>query len=456
MLLKNALYVVTMDSKRRVIKDGAVAIEGDTIKDVGKTEDLVKKYRYEDVIDAKDKVIMPGLMNLYTHVMFGFKASMGLNVEHEEVWWKNTMDPWLSSLNAKDIYTHALFGTMQLIRSGITNVLEQHFLNVGCDEILRAAEETGIRIIEGYGARDPPSHGGAAGYGATPEQGRKDMVALIKKWHGKEDGRFSVCPAPSSGCGATPEYLKMCREVANEYKTGLATHSPIYPEPQREFIRKNKLRPLEYLYHHGWLGPDCLLFHCNLVDDFEIGLLKRTGTKVMHDVIPNSVFGIQLAPVPTLLKEGITIGLGQSVSGGKWDMFEEMKATTLMHRANNMYQMTIETYKVLEMATIDAAKACPIDQSKKIGSIEPGKKADMILLRTKDPEMLPILDVINNIVLMCSSHQVDTSIINGKVIMENRKMKNINEEKTINDFVTTVEHIYKKIGAQPDYPVVQS
>jgi 5-methylthioadenosine/S-adenosylhomocysteine deaminase len=236
---------------------------------------------------------------------------------------------------------------------------------------------------------------------------------------------------PSAPFCCTKELLLLCREFASENGLWLNTH---LSETQYEvdFVRKETgKRPTEFLHDIGFLGPKFLAVHCVWVDEGEIRLLKDNDVKVSHNPESNMKLGSGVAPVPEMLRQGITVAVATDGCGSNdnLDMFEAMRAAALMHKLSTLNPKIISAQKVMEMATIDAARA--IGEANELGSIEVGKKADLALIDLEKPHLQPLHDVVRTLVYCANGADIATVIIDGKIVYERRRLRTVNEEKVM-------------------------
>ena len=442
LLIKNG-YLLTLDEQRRVITDGAVAVKDAQIMAVGKTSELEKEYGSYEVLDAGRMIVMPGLVNTHNHVFAmlsrGYNADGGRQ-DHR----KKTRYSWdvstLRDRNKDDCKAAGMLASLEMIKHGITTTQDSHYINFHLDSIDGVAESiqtSGMRIVLGRGSWDAPD--------LAPEDMTEDVDTAVRatrkvldKWHGQAEGRITVRVEASMLAQCSDEMLVATKELADRHGLGWATHlqhrlatAGYDPRKGDESLRRYGGRSVEYLNNQGVLGPNSLLIHCTHVDNREISLLSKTNTPVAHCPLANAWGGNPVvAPVPQMHSHGVTVGLGTDsvVTNDSMDLFQVMKICTLLHKVNmgSTHAMTAE--KVLKMGTIDAAKALTLDKT--IGSLSPGKKADIILLNMDHPGLLPSISPVKNIVYGAGGGSaVDTVIVNGEFLMRDREMLTLNEKE---------------------------
>jgi 5-methylthioadenosine/S-adenosylhomocysteine deaminase len=434
--VKNGL-LITVNKKREIIKDGAVAIKDDKILAVGKTEDLNKEYGNADfILDAKNKAIMPGLINLHYHSHFFTRGLFQSETPDK------TLDellceffyPLAKKMSPEDVHAEAAIAYVDSIKSGTTCVNDIYW-RIGA--LADAANETGLRAVICSEALDIVESENIA----DNEKGflEKNNLAngRIKIWFGIE--WLPVC---------SNEMVMKVRELANKYKTGIHIH---LNESMWEIEKCKKMygkRPIEQAYNLGVLGEDCVAAHCVWVADREMRILKDTKTHVVHNPVSNLILANGFARIPEMQAIGINVGLGTDAPNNNSDMFETMKFASLIQKGFKLdiTQMPYDT--VFEMATINGAKA--LGMEKEIGSLEVGKKADLILVNLRSTKFEPVLlgqlsNIIPNMVYSAHGENVDTSIIDGKIVMQNRELKTVDEEKVIDNAKVTMNSVMNKI-----------
>jgi len=291
LLIENGL-VVTMDSERRVIPNGAVAVADDRIVEVGKTSDLVKEYGSSEVLDASRKIVMPGLVNAHCHMFAMFSRGLGADGQRSARR-RDSSYSWdierLEHFDREVCYSAGMLAAVELIRSGVTTTQDSHYINFhgdAFDGIAQSVKDSGIRAVLGRGCWDAP--------GLTPEELTEDVDTAVKeseraisRWHGEGGGRISVRVEASMLAQCTDEMIQATKELARRHGVGWATHlqyrlatSRTDPRRDNPSLRRYNGRAVECLDSHDVLGPDSLLIHCTHVVGREIAILSRTGTPV--------------------------------------------------------------------------------------------------------------------------------------------------------------------------------
>lgn len=424
--------VLTMDKDNRVIEDGSVVIRGDTILDVNKTGRIERKYKADRIIDARGKAIIPGLINIHLHSW----PAKGIGDEFTLKKWLDTfVHPLHKAVRPHEAYLGSLLSYADSIKSGTTCVMDMfRFMDRSAD----AAEESGIRAVLAPIVSDSdPFH-----------EKFETNEKLIRERNGGANGRIHVwCGVDHTD--SSPELFMKARECANKYKVGIHAHSNESIDDVKLAKKHHGKRPIEYLYDLGILGPDVVLAHCIWLSNREIQILRKTGTSVAHCPVSNMKLADGIAPIPTLMKNSINVGLGSDgiIESNSVDMFNVMRLTSLLHRVNEMDATIMPAKTVLKMATLDGARALGLD--KEIGSIEPGKKADIAMVDMHKLHFTPLLrgeffNVYSHLVYVASNGDVDTVIIDGKIIMKNHALKTVDEDGVIQEANEAVEALLKR------------
>lgn len=457
MLIKNGL-VVTMDPDRRVIRNGAVAIENESIVDVGKTERLEKEYSHMDTLDATNKLILPGFVNTHNHIYQTIMRGLsddGEGRRSSEYRWDI---PLLRGLTKEACYASGMLSSVEMIRSGITTTQDSHYINFhrdAIDGIAESAKEAGLRIVLGRGSWDLQ--------GLAPEELTEDVPTAIseskkvaERWH--DGDMIKVIFEASLLSQVTDELIVETKETARELGLGWGIHiqGPLAshkddPRSKSDSLRQYGGRAIEYLHSLNVLGPNSLLVHCTFTTNREIPILAQTNTPVAHCPCANAWAGRSVVtPIPSMIRRGVNVGLGTdgALTNDSLDMLHTMNFCALIHKVNygNITAMTAED--ILEISTIKAAKALGIDHL--VGSIEYGKKADLVLLDNKSIGMSPALLPIKNLIYSASSSCVDTVIINGKIVLKEKQFSKLVPLETVKIAEKQAQKILEKSGYLED------
>lgn len=420
-LIRNGI-VVTLDEKERVFEDGAVLVENGRITAVGNAPDVEEKGKGDTVIDAKGKAVLPGFIN--THVHSGLIRGTAEDLPLWE-WLRRHVDPKHKALKREDAYAAAKLCYTEMIRAGITSALDMYRYMDRCAD---AAEETGIRAFLAPYVADKP------GYEYFEKQ--EDNEKLIKTRNGSANGRINVLAGLEHLVYCSEEAFYRARELADKYDVGIHTHGEESLEMYERLSKEHGKRPIEVFRDYGILGPKTVLAHCVWLSPAEIEILTKTKTSVAHCPVSNMKLASGVAPVPELIRRGVNVGLGSDgvKENNRLDLIQEMKVAALMQKLHHLDATLLPARQVLRMATVNGARA--LGMQKELGSLEGGKKADIVIIDLMKPHLSPVLvgefsNIIPNIVYAAQASDVETVLIDGKIVMENRTLKTVNEEEVM-------------------------
>jgi len=407
-----------MDARRRILERGSVAIDGDKITAVGKDV----KGRADTVIDARGKAVLPGLINAHTHLSMTLLRGAADDMPLME-WLETKIWPIEKNLTADDCYVGALLGCLEMIKSGTTCFADQYFY---MEDVARAVEKAGLRGVLSRGIielGDPKKRE------TTIREGEK----LVKTCHGKANGRILTMFGPHTAYTCSPECLMQVKKLAKKYKVGIHTHISESQDEVDKIMKKYGKRPVEHLDSIGFLGPEVLAAHCVWLTEREITIIRKQGVKPVHNPVSNMKIACGVAPVPEMLAAGMPVALGTdgAASNNSLDMFSEMKFAALLSKAHKLDPTVLPAQVVLEMATINGAIALGLQD--KIGSLEVGKKADIVMVDMKKPHLTPLHNVISHLVYSAVGGDVDTVVVDGKFLMRECRVLTLDEVKVVED-----------------------
>lgn len=431
--------IITMDKNRTILKDGAIAIDGDRIVGVDNTEKIKQIFKAEEKIDAKGKIVLPGLIcghsHMYVALTRGMPASWPATFIEvlERVWW-----PLIENqLTKEDIYISSLFSASMMLKNGttcISDIIEAPYAIPNALQYAeRALKKVGMRAILSFESTERISE----------ENGRlgiTENMNFMKNLKKDSLTRGMFCVHTTFTC--SPEMLKNVRNLADKYGCGIQFHleEGAY---EVEYVKKhfNKL-PAEYLRDLGFLKQDVLAAQCVFLTDKEIKILAEKDVKIAHNPVSNMAIGAGFAPVVELMNKGATVCLGND--GGLLDMFEIMRIASLVHKGVKRDPSVITANQALEMATINGAKSLGLQ--KDIGSLEAGKKADLIVLSPKFPAPINPENVVPYIVNYAVGNDVDTVMVNGHIVVDKKELKTVDEQAVVNETREAAEALWQRNG----------
>jgi 5-methylthioadenosine/S-adenosylhomocysteine deaminase len=452
-IIKNGT-IITLDKNRRILRNGFIAIEENKIIEVSTSNKLASKNISADIeIDAKGKIVLPGLINAHTHMFQDLLRGLGDDMELME-WLSKMLYPVAKELSVNDILAGAYLGCIEMIKTGTTCVLDNHHINTSeeaIDSVIKAMKETGIRGIVARGIKEKTKRSEIWKipdyvFQFTPEEEVKLTEKLMKKWNNDPDGMVKVCPGPTVIFNCSPKLFLECKRLSDEYKVPIHTHIAESPEEVKSTLEDYGKREVEFLDDIGVLNERFHVVHGVWLNEREIKLMAIAGAHHIHCPVSNMYLASGVAPIKKLIENGVNVALATDgpASNNNQDIFSVMKTTALLQKVSTLDPTSITCEQVLEMATLGGAKALGLENE--IGSIEPGKKADIIIVDLKKPHSAPIHKPISSIVYSALGSDVETVIIDGKVVMENYEIKTINEEKVIKDAENAAKNLAMKIG----------
>lgn len=340
-----------------------------------------------------------------------------------EEWWVDNIYPIESKFGKKEVYLGSLLAMMEMIKSGTTCFTDFYYHH---HEVARAAQEIGMRGFLGCAILDFPTF-----YYKDPAEAFRKSELIIEKY--QDDDLLGVVLAPHMFQTTSLATYKKSKKLAKKYNLFLTTHLAETKQEVNFSLKKYKARPVEVLNKAGILDERTILAHCCWLSKKEIKILAKNNVSVAHCPISNMKLASGIMPLPEILGAGINVGLGtdSACSNNNLDMFEEMKVVALLHKVNKLDPVIVKAQTVLDMVTINGAKALGLE--KEIGSLEKDKKADLIILDFKKPHLIPRHNLISHLVYSVQGSDVETVIINGKVIMENREIKKIKQDKILKE-----------------------
>ena len=418
MLIKNG-KVILFKADDVSVENKDIRIENDIIKQI---EDNIESQANEKVIDASNKVVMPGLINTHAHITMSiFRGTFeGCNLYtwlHEKIW------PIEAELTEDQVYDATMLSILEMISTGTTCVNDHYFFS---KKIRQALEESKMRAVLTRVLMD--SDGKEAS-----EQRINEFIDLYET-RDKNNNLITYTVSPHSLYTCSDALLEKSKELAIKYNLPIHTHF-LESIDEIEDIQKLRGEEASKVLKKYFDGIHLILAHCVKLNDEDIEILKTLDCGIAHNPISNFRLGCKIADTTKYLKNGINVALGTDGqgSGNNLDMFEAMKVATLSQGGIYENEKFINSRDVLKMATINGAKLLGLD--KEIGSIEEGKKADLIIVdiapKLDNIKMVPNNDVISNLVYNTEGRNVETTIVNGEILMENRKFVNLNVEKII-------------------------
>ena len=411
--------VVTMDAGARVLSEGAVAIRGDRIVSILESGAALPTAR--ETIDASGHLVIPGLVNAHGHAAMTLLRGIADDLKLLE-WLEGHIFPAESkNVSPEFVYWGTLLGCVEMARSGTTTYADMYMFE---EEAARATERAGIRGVLGQSVIGFP----VPDY-RTPEDALAGAKAFIERYRGHPLIIPSVAP---HALYTTPlEIVERARDLAREYGVPLQIHAVEPPEENDQMIEKIGKRTIDALAEAGVLGPRTILHHAIWLSEEDVRTIARHGASTSHNPESNMKTASGVSPVPDLLAAGVAVGLGTDgpASNNNLDMFEEMDTAAKVHKLFREDPTVMPARTVFEMATRGGAKALGLGD--RIGSIEVGKRADLVLIDLSAPELHPLYDVYSHLVYAVKGAHVRTVVVDGRVIVKDRKITTVDVDEVL-------------------------
>ncbi|MHA1768711.1 MAG: amidohydrolase family protein [Candidatus Thorarchaeota archaeon] len=431
-LIKNG-YVLTLNKRREIIRDGSIYIRNGLIEEVGKAEEISEKTA-DRVIDAKRMLVMPGLIDTHVHLAQALIRGCADDVSLVD-WLKKYVWVLQGNFTADDGRVSAELCMAEMIRTGTTSFVEcMIHSRYGFDGIAQAVERTGMRaalskiVMDSTGYADSPDimyHGMVE----DADDCLKETDAMYHRWHGKADGRLQVWYGLRSLGAVSSDLFKEVAHLAREKKTHMTMHLGEVVDDVR-YVKENFNTNLTgFARDHNLLGPDMVFAHGIHFDDEELKILAETKSNIAHCPASNTKLASGFAKIPRMLELGVPVSLGcdGGPSNNTYDMVREMRLAALIHKPVVNDPLAVSAESVIEMATLGGATAMGIQD--RVGSLEVGKSADIILVDLDDLGLTPPSNPVSNVVYSGSGQTVDTTIVNGRILMEGKRLLTLDEEE---------------------------
>jgi 5-methylthioadenosine/S-adenosylhomocysteine deaminase len=414
--------VVTMDAQRHIYDDGAIVVTGDTIVAVGPRSELEARYEGHQIIDAKDKLVLPGFINGHTHVPMTLFRGL-----HDDV----TLNDWLykyifpaekKNVDEQFVRWGTRLAAAEQIRSGVTTFADMYYFE---DAVAEETKAAGMRGVLGETFIDFPAPDNKTEAAMLDYTGK-----FLQKWQG--DPLIHAAVAPHSIYTCSQKTLQDASALARKYHAPILIHVAEMKKEREDSEKQNGASPVQYLERIGVLGPDVVAAHCIFIDEADRKILAQHNVGCVHNPSSNMMLASGVAPVPETRAAGVAVGLGTDGPAGSnndLDLMEEIDLAAKLAKITKMSPLALNALAVVEMATIDGARA--LHMEKEIGSLEKGKKADLILIGLDEPNAVPMYDIYAQIAYSLKASNVETVMIGGRFVMRGHKLLTVNEKEAI-------------------------
>jgi 5-methylthioadenosine/S-adenosylhomocysteine deaminase len=413
--------VLTLDENDTVICDGALAIQGDTIVAVGAREDVLSSYEGGETIDTPHSIVMPGLINAHTHA--AMTCFRGIADDMELMEWLNRFifPAEARNVDPELVYWGSMLACAEMIKSGTTTFSDMYIFE---EQTAQAAQQAGMRCLLGEVLFDFPSPSVK-----TPQEGLAYTEKLIQRW--ADDPLINIMVEPHSLYTCSPKLLKAAKALADRYRVPLSTHLLENKAEAKQLKEKLGQRATRFLLEQGLLDERFFAFHCVMLDEEDIRLFAGQGCKVVHNPESNMKLASGVAPISSMIRQGIVVGLGTDgcASNNNLDMFQEMDTAAKLEKSARLDPTVMSARTVLRMATCNGARVLGLDHL--VGTLEAGKKADLCILDMNKPHLTPLYDEYSHLAYCVGGADVETVLINGRIVMQNRRLLTIDEEEAM-------------------------
>jgi len=436
--------ILTLNDQKQVFDKGFILIEDDHISKIGEGEpDAETRNQSDRSINASNMAVLPGLVNAHTHLFQTFLRGLGDDLPLA-TWLTKYIWPVSTNMTVPDATLAARLGIIENIRSGVTSIIDNQYLhNVPemDDAFCQSALDLGVRFYMARGWADRNYH---PAFIETPDQVIERLTSLIEKWNRHPSARIRVEISPLSQARCTDETTRKVGRLAADMGVGIHIHTAETKAQTESCIQETGLRPVEWLYNLNCLTPSTQVVHAVWLSDHDLELLVETSAKVMHCPVSNMYLSSGVARVPEMRKMGITVALATDGPGSNnnQDMVETLKTTALLHKVTTMDARVFLPEDILWMACRGGAEA--FGQPKSIGSLEVGKKADVVLVDMNTPFAVPVHRPASALVYNLNGNNVDTVIVDGKVLMREKKILGFDEQGLLEECRASAASLIKR------------
>lgn len=423
--------LVTMNPTRDVFLDGAIAIKGDMIVAAGSRQDVTSSFHATKSIDATGCAVLPGFVNAHTHAFQTLYRGLGDDMEVLE-WVQRMIFPLSRALQPNEAGIGTRLACLEMIKSGITTFADSFYVHHDKEAIDRVADAiagSGLRAVLARACSDTGER--PEDFKETITEACDETERAMKAWGGQANGRLMVCPEALFTLFATPELIVALRELAFRFNTGFHMHAGESIDEAKEIQRRTGKSIFSYLHSINALGPGVLAHHAIWCTDTDISILAETGTAISHNPISNQYLAAGVAPIARMLDRGVVVALGTdgAASNNSQDYFQSLKGAVLLQKVSNLDPNCMNAELVLTMATLNGASALGLADL--VGSIEPRKRADVTIVSLRRPNAVPAHKPVSTLVYASRAADVQTLIVDGRLVMEDRQVLTMDEDSVI-------------------------
>ena len=423
-VIRDATVVLPEGGEDR-IGTHSIYIEGDKITGI---DSEPQGFKAEKIIEGKDRFVIPGLINAHTHTYMSIFRNVADDLSFMD-WLFKTIDPLEAQLTAEDAYWGSCLGQLEMIKSGTTTFNDQQ---MHIHQTTQAVMDSGMRAVICRGLVGD----------SYDRDDRRLKEALEEAKDAEKCDRLKFMLGPHAPYTCSPDYLKMCADVAKEEGMGIHIHLSESLTESENMRKDHNCTPIEYALKAGVFDVPAIAAHCVQINETDMDILKSHNVSVVTNPASNMKLGNGFAPVPAMLEKGINVCLGTDgpASNNSQNMFHEMSLLGLIHKGNHATPQCISAKETFRIATINGARALGLEGI--TGSIEVGKKADLTILRLDVPSMMPNNNLLASLVYSANGSEADTVLVDGRILMEGREVKTLDEEKVYFE----IKQICKRLG----------
>src|SRR5213080_2379078 len=429
--------VVTMDGARHVIENGAIAIKAGRIEAIGRANEIDQRYAAREVVNATGKVVIPGLINGHTHVPMVLFRGLADDLDLQEWLTKYIFPAEAKNVTEEFVRVGTRLGLAEMIRGGTTTYCDMYYFE---DAIADETAKAGVRGVLGETVIDFP---------VADNKTNAEAMAYVEKFVQHWKGNELIVPAiaPHAPYSVSEAHLKAARAFSDRTGAPIVMHISETKREVDDSIKAKGAAPIDYLNRIGFLNNRVIAAHVVWPSEEELGLLKKLGVGIVHNPQSNMKLASGVAPVPEMLQEDLPVGLGTdgAASNNDLNIWEEIDTAALLHKLIARDPKVVSAQEAFEMATIRGARALHLE--KEIGSIEKGKRADLVIVDLDDLNQTPYYNIYSDLVYATKAADVRTVIIEGRVVMRDRRLLTLNEETIKADARRYRERIIRSLGA---------
>lgn len=448
--IENASWIITVDPKRRVLRNASILIEDGEIKQVDKADKL-RNQRADKTIDGTHRVVTPGFFNNHMHISYAHAVRGIFPDDLPLQTYLSYVFKLQSAMTPEEEYYTSLLAVTELLKNGCTCLVDPGTIK-DLDSGVKAIEQSGIRAIIGREVLDLANPLNL--HVADTKEAKREMEEVIHRYDMKLDGRLRAWAMPFHPNYCSDELMLAAKEMADKHSVGVTTHIAGNEEQTKTFISQRGKKPIIHLGEKGILGQNVLLAHTLAVSDEEVEILAKTDTKVVH-CPPAAVRGsgaTKLGKFPEMLAKGVCVSLGNDAANSSYylDLIRAMYLAAVLYKDARQDRRLIPPETAIEMGTINGAKALGLDRV--TGSIEPGKRADLVLFNTRRPEWRSLFNPVNSLIYAADGRSVDTVLVDGRIVVASQRATYVDEDMLYDKVQQMGESLLSRTGVAFKYP----